>query len=139
MGFASDIAKFIKKTGARQDLILRKVAFDAFGSIVMNTPWDTGRARGSWRVGVNRTDLSVSPERKARSTSGGAAAAGRAMTRAAPHIARAKFGDTLFITNNLPYIVPLENGHSKKAPNGMVKLTVTEIEAYWSQLVRSLP
>jgi hypothetical protein len=35
----------------------------------------------------------------------------------------------VFIVNNLAYVEALENGHSKQAPNGFVKLAMMEVEA----------
>jgi hypothetical protein len=35
-------------------------------------------------------------------------------------------GHTIYIVNNLPYANALENGHSKQAPSGMVKVTLQE-------------
>jgi len=39
----------------------------------------------------------------------------------------AKGDETIYITNNLPYICKLEYGSSKQAPNGMVGLTMNNI------------
>lgn len=36
-----------------------------------------------------------------------------------------KIGQTAYLVNNTPYAIPLEYGHSKQAPQGMVRLTVT--------------
>ena len=35
----------------------------------------------------------------------------------------------MFIVSNLAYIEALENGHSQQAPQGMVTISVAEIEA----------
>jgi len=35
-------------------------------------------------------------------------------------------GKKTYISNNLPYAIPIEDGHSKQAPTGMVKVTVAE-------------
>lgn len=34
-----------------------------------------------------------------------------------------------FITNDAPYIIYLENGHSDQAPNGMVKVAMAKLAA----------
>jgi hypothetical protein len=34
-----------------------------------------------------------------------------------------------WIYNNLPYAIALEYGHSRQAPNGMVRIALAEIEA----------
>jgi hypothetical protein len=33
-------------------------------------------------------------------------------------------GNIFYLVNNLPYIKPLEYGHSKQAPQGMVRISV---------------
>jgi hypothetical protein len=36
-------------------------------------------------------------------------------------------GGVCFLTNNLPYALPVEYGHSKQAPAGMVRINVTRV------------
>ena len=53
--------------------------------------------------------------------------------------ARLKKGDgekVIFITNNLPYINALENGHSDQAPSGMLAVTLNEVEAGIRDVIR---
>ncbi len=74
-------------------------------SLVSRTPVLNGFARGNWAVTVD----SIPPSKTLKKN-----------LQPFPVISRS-FG-TLFITNLLPYIVPLENGHSKEqAPNGFLK------------------
>ena len=37
-----------------------------------------------------------------------------------------KAGDVFYITNNLPYAMAIEMGHSQQAPQGMVRTTAEE-------------
>ena len=126
--FALDVSKFVQKTGVRVDLVVRKIAFDVFSSVVKRTPVDTGRARASWTLAVNRVDLSTAP-------------VGSSTTIASPEAALGpvKFGDTVYISNNLPYIVPLNNGSSTQAPEGFVQMAVEEIKASFEATVKALP
>ena len=42
--------------------------------------------------------------------------------------------------NSLPYIRPLEyEGHSKQAPAGMVRVSVTEFQTFVDNAVKALP
>lgn len=43
--------------------------------------------------------------------------------------------DQTVISNNVPYITALEDGHSKKAPVGMVKVSIAEIDVAMRRLV----
>ena len=95
------------------DEITRKIALIAYDGITKKTPVDTGRARGNWNFSVGSPDSTIDEN----------------ATKIKP--AKLKKGDGLediYITNNLPYIKRLEDGHSKiKAPKGMVKVTLAEI------------
>lgn len=43
---------------------------------------------------------------------------------------------TIYISNNLPYIVALEFGHSKQAPNGMVGVATANLKKKIDEAVR---
>lgn len=104
----------------------RKVALELFGRVILKTPVDTGRARANWQVTIGTTaNGTVEIDDK----SGGA-------TMSAATAASAGFnaGDTIYLTNNLPYILKLEEGSSQQAPAGMVALTVQEFAAIVKQI-----
>jgi hypothetical protein len=46
-------------------------------------------------------------------------------------------GQTAYIVNNLPYAVPLEYGHSKQAPGGMVRVTLTRFQQIVEEAIRN--
>lgn len=82
--------------------------------ISMKTPVDTGRARANWFMAEGAPETSTTDAKTPKTYD------------------RADFqgnGVPIFITNSLPYIVPLEYGHSKQAPAGMVRVTLAEIAA----------
>lgn len=106
------------------------LAFALYSSVVKKTPVDTGRARANWNISTGSVDTSVTTKTKKRGL-------------------RYKAGDikstgdeTIYISNNLPYIKTLEfggypknsksgktvNGYSKQAPNGMVGVTMANID-----------
>jgi len=105
----------------RSNKLVRAVLLEAHRRLVMRTPVRTGRARANWNVGVDKIDRSNNPEKFDKS--------GRAAIQEgqATILADFKAGDRAFITNSLPYIPPLENGSSKQAPEGMVKVTAAEM------------
>jgi len=103
-------------------VVHRKIAFDLFRGVVLKTPVDTGRARASWKVGIGEIDTSVAglgPQQDAA----GVTAEGEEV------IGTMDKPVHTWITNSLPYIGALEDGHSKQAPNGMVALTAAEVKA----------
>lgn len=77
-----------------------------------------GRFKGNWQVGLGTQNESTdSPPDK-----DGIGAEGRAKVV----LDGWKPGQTIWMTNALPYAKALEYGHSKQAPGGMVRLTVQE-------------
>jgi len=46
-------------------------------------------------------------------------------------------GQTAYIVNNLPYGIPLEYGHSKQAPGGMVRITLTRFQQIVDEAIRN--
>lgn len=93
---------------------VRRAALAVDRDLVLSTPVDTGRARSNWLVGVN------APVRAEREPTGTAEAieAARATIAAAPDRAE------IWISNNLPYIGRLNQGHSAQAPAGFVEIAI---------------
>lgn len=46
--------------------------------------------------------------------------------------------DSIWITNNVPYSVPLEYGHSGQAPDGMVRVTMADVQKCVRDAVQEL-
>jgi hypothetical protein len=121
--FTAQIAAFVEKANGNVDLVVRKVALDMFSRVVIKTAVDEGRARGSWQCAIG----SIPSGQVNYLDKTGAETIARINAAVAP----AKGGDVIYLVSNLSYIWPLEMGHSKQAPNGMVRLTVLE----WNQAV----
>lgn len=148
--FSRNITEFVQKTRINLNLVVRKIAMDALRGVILKSPVDTGRFRASWRVGINAPDLSV--ESAGTVASGALETKGQVATaKKALKVARgfqlggadtlldhARFGDAIYITNNLPYAKRLEDGWSMQAPHGMVRNTVEEIVAGFDEAVKSL-
>lgn len=127
--FRRKFAAFVERAKTNQDLVVRKVGLDLMTSLVLKSPVDTGRFRGNWQVQYNLAPGPVPLLDKA----GGP-------TIAAANGALASFviGQTFYLVNHLPYAVPLEYGHSKQAPAGMVRLTLTEFDQFLTRAVGDL-
>ncbi len=105
------------------DKLGRMVALELLGRVIQETPVDTGRARGNWNVSVGREDPATNDERRAPQAlqEGGAVIEGVKLgTR----------GDQVYVTNGLPYIGPLNNGHSQQAPRGYVQRIVRDMRSF---------
>lgn len=129
--FTLDLNKFIASTRIAADVAVRKIAFDLFSAIVKKTPVDTGRARSSWTVGVGYPNTSVAPETKRKRSAARATEKSLSQLR---KLARFKLGQSIYLLNNLDYVIFLEEGSSKQAPYGMVRLSIGEIRAQFRTL-----
>jgi len=92
----------------------RKVLLDIDRRVVKRTPVDTGRARGNWLPAAENPDRRTLEVGESRDTD----PASMAIDSKFP---------VLYLSNNLPYIEKLENGHSSQVPIGFVKLSVAEV------------
>lgn len=80
-----------------------------------------GRFRANWQIGIASPNESISD---AVDPAGGAT-----IGRLTGVAAAVRAGGVIYITNSLPYAIPLERGHSKQAPQGIVRLTMLDLPA----------
>ena len=126
--------------------INRAVMFQTMRGVVLRTPVDTGTARASWFA--ERND-GGSPKGGSISEFDGSKAA--ATAHAMQSLEKVGFGpDGIYwITNNQPYIESLEfglygkgpktrGGFSRQAPQGMVRVTLAEMNAKLSPLMKRI-
>lgn len=109
----------------RADQITRQIALAADRTLVMATPVDTGRARANWQASLGAPATGTINAEPGRGASVGVATA-----QAGAVIAGYQGGPNaaIFLTNNLPYIVPLNDGHSKQQPEGFVERALAVVE-----------
>ncbi len=79
--------------------------------VIKKSPVDTGRFKSNWNSSLNAPDLTIDLQ------------SGAGLTEVASKL---KVGDVFYFTNNLPYALALEFGHSNQAPQGMVRLAVAK-------------
>lgn len=137
MSVQADITAFAKKTGLTGALIVRKLGLQAFVGILRRSPVDEGRFRASHRISANAADLSVEPPlatptglpRKSSSDLG-APPVGAEIARSLRPLATLRWGDSVHITNALPYAQRLEDGWSQQTPGpkGIYGATFAELK-----------
>jgi hypothetical protein len=119
MSFSLDLAKFGQKAVDNAEKVTRKIAFDMYKLIVRRMPVKDGRAKANTQISINSLpENSIMEFDKSGSAT---------ISRAGTVINNFKLGDTIFIYNNVEYIVPLEYGLSKQAPGGMFRISFEEI------------
>lgn len=125
--FSTTIDGFVDSALLAQTQGFRKIALDILNKVQKKTPVDSGALRRSWTVALN-----VAP-----SNYDGSQIA----------IAQARLSDTIVIATDKPYAPMLEyglypspsktgktqRGYSVQAPQGMIRISVDEINAYYAQ------
>lgn len=123
---AASIRVVAKNVTVNADTLVRKVALAIDQSLVLGTPADTGRARANWQVSVGGPatgEVTNFPAGSGDSVGVRGAAAEFALTAAI--VATKGFaGGAIHISNNLPYIIPLNDGHSKQAPINFIQTAI---------------
>lgn len=142
--FSLDVSKFVEKAQGNAEKVVQKVSGHLLASVVLRTPvgnptlWKSkppagyvgGRLRGNWNVSIGAADFTTTV---VRDQTGGATIA-----RGNNILHGWKDGD-IYLMNSLPYVRPIEYlGHSKQAPAGMVRLTVTEFQTFIAQAVNEV-
>lgn len=122
--FSVACARFAAKLRLAPITVQKRIAFDLFGRIIAKTPVDTGRARASWTIAGGEANRTVAPDGQH---------AYPAPT--VPLNLMIRPGEAIWISNNLPYITALEDGHSRQAPGGMVALSIQEIRLVMRGLI----
>ena len=120
--FADQVKAFERDALRKLDLAVRKISLEIFSRVILKSPVDTGRFRGNWQVAIGSIPSGTLDLDDLTGTA--------TVSKADLKLMGAKAGDTIYLANNLPYAMRLEEGHSKtQAPQGMVALTVQEFAA----------
>ncbi len=132
--FGRELDTFAKQTDLDHSELVVRFALLAGGRMVMRTPYDTGRARASWNASLDKANRKTERKR--------AKFPQYADPQNALKLFQEEFASTLhgylartgakppiYIVNRLRYVPFLERGTSKKAPQGMVRITLAEMES----------
>lgn len=118
----SNFALEIKKVG---DEHLRKVSAEMLQGVIIGSPVMDGAFRSNHRVTVNKTTNETVPSNGNKAPKG--TLDQEVFAEGAGRILQAKLGDSVYIQNNLPYALRLENGHSQQASLGIYSLTFLSV------------
>ena len=124
MSFQSDIINFTNRSTKEVDRIRRGTIIKLFSQVIDDTPVDTGRLRGNWRTSVGKPINGT----LIQTDKNGTRAKGKIPSKLG------YFGDSVHMTNNLPYAKVAEygewkgpsdkvtsSGFSRKATKGMMR------------------
>ncbi len=96
-----------------------RVGFKVLRQLTITSPKDSGRFIGNWLVGLITKKHSILDRTDPTRTK--ALASGKSVMK------RHKFGQSIFISNNLPYASKLNDGHSGQAPANFVQRAIKKV------------
>lgn len=103
--------------------VVKKIVLDTVANLIETTPVDTGWARANWLPGIGGAPTNEAP----RPDNGqGIVSAGGRQSAAVASFATSynlRQGE-VFIVNNVPYILQLNEGSSRQAPAGFVQAAI---------------
>lgn len=127
--------KIINMLENQTSSFMRMAAVEFWRQVIISTPVDTGRARMGWTISVN-TPSDYSPPESPLGTG--------VVYYAMPNIAQMEnigtitISDSLYITNNVPYIGRLNDGYSKQAAARFVERAASRVQVaidkLWSKV-----
>lgn len=138
--FAASLNKWVKDLGPYLDQVVQHVAFECAENIIVGgefapgSPVDTGFFRANWIVSLDvmpAMDAVVAPVKGTKIDQ-------VALANAEVVLLGAKAGRKLFIVNPVVYGPPLEFGHSKQAPEGMVRITAAAGQPIVDKVAREM-
>ena len=98
----------------------RKITAAMLQGVVLKSPVDTGAFRSNHRVSIGSVDYTKDFQKIDKS---GTTTIADGMAK----ILSVQLGMRVFISNNLPYSIALENGHSGQAPLGIYSITFQSV------------
>ncbi|MDN5418172.1 MAG: hypothetical protein L0G09_12100 [Acinetobacter sp.] len=98
----------------------RKITAAMLQGVILRSPVDTGAFRSNHRVSIGSVDYTKDFQKIDKS---GTTTIADGMAK----ILSVQLGMRVFISNNLPYSIALENGHSGQAPLGIYSITFQSV------------
>lgn len=156
-----DIPNLTKNTIGKLNMIMRVAALNLFKQVILKTPVDTGRARGNWQTTVGgyaqgttgaKSESEVLNE-MVQTLQGERIKKGFFLTNNLPYIQKLEYGgypnpakDGTYVGEGKtkgPFTGPgfykfSENGFSKQAPQGMVRISIQQIKEDLSEIIEDV-
>lgn len=121
--FRGDLEKFSRLVERRAAGAAAAIGALMKRDVALATPFDTGRAAGSWNASLNGANTRVLPDEVLTGSVQEAERLGEV------NLQGIRLGDSIHVSNSLGYIHRLNAGHSRQAPANFVEMTVQNVEA----------
>jgi hypothetical protein len=102
------------------DKVVKKIATDMLQQVIVGSPVDTGAFRGNHHITLGAPD-------KAFDTTVTDKGGSKTQQEGNQKILQSNIGGLIYIQNNLPYALALENGHSEQRAHGIYSLAFMNV------------
>jgi hypothetical protein len=133
MAGLDDFAKRLDRIAVLVEGNVERAVKDCAGavarSVISNTPVDTGRARSNWTAQMDEAFAGLFPAKVPGIAGSTAEASAVAAIESAEQVIETfdiEKNGSIHVTNNLPYIGALNDGHSEQAPADFVRLALLD-------------
>lgn len=115
--FAQNMTQLANTIGQRIPQLQKEVAQNVVEGVAKDNPFLTGQSSANWKTAIGAPDTSWDPGPNSAGGQHSADEAKKALVALA-------LGQTVYISNNVPYIMELNQGSSSKAPAGFVETAI---------------
>jgi len=123
MSFSVDLSRFKVKSQKQAKAVIQKITMEAFKRVILRSPVDTGRFRANWGAAIGAATVGT---KESFDKTGSATVAAATLT-----VFDWNCAGSIYLVNSMAYGPKLEYGHSKQAPAGMVRVTLSEISSHY--------
>lgn len=117
--FSKKVLEIQARSGVAMEAFLRVVMVKLLKKVLYKTPVDTGRARAAWTPFLESENVLVTYTGTAEGVLSG-------IEKGEFEIKKGK-NPSILVVNGVNYSIQLEYGSSRKAPEGMVRVSMREI------------
>ena len=118
MSLTSDLRRIVANIKTENLRKVYRLSMNDIGNqIITSSPRDQGTFQANWLSAINTGDYSIDETKTSVTDSQG---------RLTATVSTLDGFEEFYFTNSMPYDQKLEDGHSKFAPSGMVKIAVND-------------
>ena len=122
---AREMGQLSRELPQRANAVKQQAALAAADRLITDTPVDTSNAESNWQIGVGGPPIGpIPPHFLGEHGSTDQASQNEAKALARARILQAKPGEPVYISNEVPYIIKLDQGSSPQAPLGFTHLAL---------------
>ena len=120
--FSIDISRFKLKSEQQMKTVIQQITMEAFKRVILRSPVDTGRFRANWGAAIGTATTGT---KESFDKTGSATVAAATLT-----VFDWNCAGSIYLVNSMAYGPKLEYGSSSQAPQGMVRVTISEMQGF---------